>query len=82
MFPGATELIVILVIVLIIFGPGKLPSVFKSFGEGIRNFKDAQRDGERSLDVTPEDGDSPQLEAKPEDAQEVAERSVQSAERS
>jgi sec-independent protein translocase protein TatA len=36
---GMQELIVILVIVLIIFGAGKLPDVGRSLGEGIRNFK-------------------------------------------
>ena len=37
---GTTELIVILILVLIIFGAGKLPQVGKSLGEGLRNFKD------------------------------------------
>lgn len=41
---GFTELIVILVIILILFGPGKLPEIGKALGRGIREFKDAQRD--------------------------------------
>ncbi|MBF0499317.1 MAG: twin-arginine translocase TatA/TatE family subunit [Candidatus Riflebacteria bacterium] len=41
---GFTELIVILVIVLILFGPGKLPEIGKALGRGIREFKKAQRD--------------------------------------
>ncbi|GAB4276346.1 MAG: hypothetical protein Kow0029_18210 [Candidatus Rifleibacteriota bacterium] len=41
---GFTELIVILVIILILFGPGKLPEIGKALGKGIREFKDAQRD--------------------------------------
>jgi sec-independent protein translocase protein TatA len=48
---GPTELMIILVIVLIVFGAGRLPSVFKSFGEGIKAFRDAQKD--ESIDVTP-----------------------------
>ena len=36
---GATELILILVIVIIIFGARKLPDLGKSIGEGIKNFK-------------------------------------------
>lgn len=36
---GLPELMVILVIALILFGPGKLPSVGKSLGEAIRGFK-------------------------------------------
>jgi sec-independent protein translocase protein TatA len=42
---GTTELIVILILVLIIFGAGKLPQVGKSLGEGLRNFKDGVKDG-------------------------------------
>lgn len=38
---GATELIIILVIALIVFGPGKLPELGKSIGRGIREFKKA-----------------------------------------
>ena len=38
---GFTELIVILVIILILFGPGKLPEIGKALGRGIREFKDA-----------------------------------------
>jgi len=38
--PGPTELIVILVIVLIIFGAKKLPGIGKALGKGINEFKD------------------------------------------
>ena len=38
---GTPELIVILVIALVIFGPGKLPEVGKAIGKGINEFKDA-----------------------------------------
>jgi sec-independent protein translocase protein TatA len=37
---GTTEMIIILVLVLIIFGAGKLPQVAGSLGKGLRNFKD------------------------------------------
>ncbi|NOX61475.1 MAG: twin-arginine translocase TatA/TatE family subunit [Chloroflexi bacterium] len=40
---GAPELIIILVIVLLIFGVGRLPEVFRSLGEGIREFRDAAK---------------------------------------
>ena len=36
-----THLVFILLIVLIIFGPGKLPDLGRSLGKGIREFKDA-----------------------------------------
>ena len=38
---GPTELILILVIVLIIFGAGKLPQVFSSLGKGVKEFREA-----------------------------------------
>jgi len=38
---GMPELIVVLVIVLIIFGAGKLPEIGAGLGKGIRNFKKA-----------------------------------------
>jgi len=41
---GMTELIVILVIVLVIFGAGKLPEVGSALGKGIKNFKSAVTD--------------------------------------
>lgn len=41
---GFTELLVILIIILILFGPGKLPEIGKALGKGIREFKKAQRD--------------------------------------
>ena len=43
---GTSELIIILILVLIIFGAGKLPQVGKSLGQGLRNFKDGMKDGE------------------------------------
>ncbi len=38
---GMPELIIILIIILIIFGAGKLPSIGSGIGKGIRNFKKA-----------------------------------------
>jgi sec-independent protein translocase protein TatA len=42
---GVPELLLILLLVVIIFGAGKLPQLGKGLGEGIRNFKSAMRDG-------------------------------------
>ena len=50
---GPWELVVILVIVLIVFGVGKLPELGTGLGEGIKNFKKAYRDA-KALDVTPQ----------------------------
>ena len=43
---GLPELIIILMIVILIFGANRLPELGKSIGKGIRNFKDATKEGE------------------------------------
>jgi sec-independent protein translocase protein TatA len=42
---GVQELLVILVIALFLFGGRKIPEVAKGLGEGIREFKDAMKNG-------------------------------------
>jgi len=50
---GIGELLVILVIVLVIFGAGKLPDIGEGLGRGIRNFRKAVKTPDE-IDVTPE----------------------------
>jgi sec-independent protein translocase protein TatA len=40
---GMPELLIILVIIVIIFGAGKLPEIGSGIGKGIKNFKDATK---------------------------------------
>jgi sec-independent protein translocase protein TatA len=47
--PGPMELILLLVIVLIIFGPGKLPDIGSAVGKGIREFRKASNELEESV---------------------------------
>jgi len=42
---GLPELMIILVIVVFIFGASRLPEIGRGIGKGIRNFKDATKDG-------------------------------------
>ena len=42
---GIPELIVILVIFLLLFGASRLPELGRGIGKGIRNFKDATKEG-------------------------------------
>jgi sec-independent protein translocase protein TatA len=44
---GMPELIIILVIILIIFGAGKLPEIGGGMGKAIRNFRNATKDAEK-----------------------------------
>lgn len=46
---GMPELIIILVIVLIIFGAGKLPDIGAGMGKAIQNFKGATADSEKKV---------------------------------
>jgi sec-independent protein translocase protein TatA len=43
---GGPELIIVLVIVLIVFGAGKLPNVMRDMGRGVKEFKKAQTEEE------------------------------------
>jgi len=52
---GATELIIILVIVILIFGVNKIPQLGKGIGEGIRNFKSSIKAVNEDEDEKPED---------------------------
>ena len=45
---GMPELIIILVIIVIIFGAGKLPEIGSGIGKGIRNFKDATKNEDKT----------------------------------
>lgn len=55
---GFPELIVIMVIALVVFGPGRLPEVGSALGKGIRDFK-------KGFEGSAEDTPKP-IETKPE----------------
>jgi len=58
---GVTELIIILVIVLLLFGSTKLPSLARSLGSSVNEFKKGMKDGKDDPGATP-----PTDEKKPE----------------
>ena len=47
---GIPELMIILAIVILIFGANRLPEIGRGIGKGIRNFKDATKDGAESAE--------------------------------
>jgi sec-independent protein translocase protein TatA len=47
---GLPEILLILFIALLIFGPSKLADLGKGIGEGIKNFKAAVKDGEQGTE--------------------------------
>ena len=48
---GTQELLIILVLVMIIFGAGKLPQVGSALGKGLRNFKKGVNDAEEEEEI-------------------------------
>jgi len=54
---GPTELIIVLVIVLVIFGPKRLPGLGKSLGSGMKEFRDSVT-GKADRDIDEDDDES------------------------
>ena len=53
---GPQELIIVLIIVLVIFGPKNLPKLGKMFGKTMKNFKEGMEDVDENGDVAAEYG--------------------------
>jgi sec-independent protein translocase protein TatA len=52
--PQPTEMIIILIIVLVLFGGSRLPALMEGMGKGLRSFKKAMR-GDDEIDVSPKE---------------------------
>ncbi|MGI6365330.1 MAG: twin-arginine translocase TatA/TatE family subunit [Bacillota bacterium] len=52
---GATELVLILLVALLVFGPSKLPQIGSAIGKGIRELRNAAKDIKDQVDVGLED---------------------------
>ena len=50
---GVPELVIILVIALLVLGPGRLPDVASSLGKSIKEFRKAASDVQESVSLTP-----------------------------
>ena len=66
---GFPELMIILVIIMIIFGAGKLPEIGSAFGRSIKNFKSSMKEAE--AEELPTESDSDTQEATSEKTSEV-----------
>jgi sec-independent protein translocase protein TatA len=53
--PGPLEIVIILAVALIVFGPKRLPDLGRSLGGGLREFKDSVTGNEPELDTTAAD---------------------------
>ena len=66
---GLPEVLLVLAIVLIIFGPKRLPALGRSLGSGMRNFKESISGKDKGEDEDEDEDDRPELTkatAKPE----------------
>ena len=50
---GLPEILIILAVALLIFGPSKLGDLGKGLGDAIKNFKGAMKDGEQGTPAQP-----------------------------
>ena len=64
---GIWQLLLILIIIFVLFGAGKLPNVLKDVGKGVKNLKEGLGEDDKPADkstsmkdVTPEDDVAPQ----------------------
>lgn len=64
-FLGTTEIIVICVLVLILFGAKKVPELMKGVGTGIKEFKKASRDVQDEMHRSMEEESRPATQPRP-----------------
>ena len=73
---GVPELILILIVGLVVFGPGKLPEIARSLGKGMREFKKATSAFSQAINApleTPvQQQPAPQAQTQPQPAQQQA----------
>ena len=60
---GFPELMIILVIIMIIFGAGKLPEIGSAFGRSIKNFKTSMKEAEEGETLADQTGEAASPEA-------------------
>ena len=78
--PGMGEMLIILVIVLLVFGAGKLPQIGDSLGRSIKNFKRAAA-GDDELDVSKKKEIASRSNDDVEDAEVIAPRTKRNVEK-
>ena len=59
---GFPELMVILIIIMIIFGAGKLPEIGSAFGRSIKNFKSSMKEAQEEATTQVEEGEQASIE--------------------
>jgi len=62
---SGSEILILMLIVLLVFGANRLPEAGKAVGKGLREFKRALSDAESSIHKLPTADDEPPRDAKP-----------------
>lgn len=65
---GIWELLIILVVVLLIFGPRRLPEMAKGIGQSVREFRKGLRDMRKDIDADVADDDKAKADAETKSA--------------
>lgn len=65
--PGPTELIVILLLILVLFGAKRIPEIAQGLGKGIREFKRSMREVQDEIESSGESKQIKKPEAKKDD---------------
>jgi len=68
MFPGGTELLIIILVIVLLFGASRIPKVMKGLGEGMRSFKDGL-EGKDEKAAAQQAQDTKAVEASPLESQ-------------
>lgn len=63
MAPSATQILIVLLIVILLFGAKKIPELAKGMGSGIKNFKKAMKEDEEEMAKNVEDKTSESVKA-------------------
>lgn len=69
MAPSATQILIVLLIVILLFGAKKIPELAKGMGSGIKNFKKAMKEDEEETPKNVEDKSVKATQAKEEEKQ-------------
>ena len=77
---GFPELMVILIIIMIIFGAGKLPEIGSAFGRSIKNFKGSMKEAEAEDLAIESDSEPQEVAAKTENTDEAQKSDVKKKE--
>lgn len=62
---SGSEILILMVIILLVFGANRLPDAGKAVGKGLREFKRALSDAENSIRRLPSEEQEPPRDAKP-----------------